>query len=181
MTRCPRCLGAPRFCICDALSIVTARTNVTLLQHVLEPSKVSNTGRFVPLTLSNADVRVFGAKDTPLVTDDLEQPGTALLFPDDGAPPLGPADVRRLVVIDASWSQAKRMVQRVPVLRHLPRLSLAVTAPEKSLRDAPAGGLATIQAVARALAWLGDDDAAAALDRAHAALLQRTLAARGYV
>lgn len=181
MTRCPRCLGAPRFCICDALSIVTAKTNVTLLQHVLEPSKVSNTGRFVPLTLSNADLRVFGAKDAPLAADDLGAPGTVLLFPDDAAPPLAPVDVRRLVVVDASWSQAKRMVQRVPVLRRLPRLALSVTTPEKSLRDSPPGGLSTLQAVAHALAWLGDDEAAKALHHVHDALLRRTIAARGYV
>lgn len=181
MSRCPRCFGGPRFCICDVLAPVPARVPVVLLQHVLEPSKVSNTGRFVPLTLSNAELRVFGAKDAPLVEDDLAAPGTVLLFPDDAAPPLQPEDVRRLVVVDASWSQAKRMVQRVPVLRGLPRLSLAVTTPEKSLRDAPPGGLSTVQAVAHALAWLGDDDTAKALHRVHDALLQRTIAARGYV
>lgn len=158
-----------------------ARVPVVLLQHVLEPAKVSNTGRFVALSLSNAQLRVFGAQDAPLVEDDLGTPGTALLFPDDAAPPLAPEDVQRLVVVDASWSQAKRMVQRVPALRRLPRLSLAVTTPEKSLRDAPPGGLSTLQAVARALAWLGDDAAAAALEHAHDALLKRTIAARGYV
>ncbi|MEW6435039.1 MAG: tRNA-uridine aminocarboxypropyltransferase [Myxococcota bacterium] len=181
MTRCPRCLGAPRFCICDALAAVPAKVPVALLQHALEAPKVSNTGRFVPLTLSNAQARVFGARDTPLAADDLAAPGTVLLFPDDAAPPLAPRDVKRLVVVDASWSQAKRMVQRVPALRRLPRLSLAVTAPQKSLRDAPPGGLSTLQAVARALAWLGDDEAAGALEQAHDALLRRTVAARGYV
>lgn len=158
-----------------------ARVPVVLLTHVLEPAKVSNTGRFVALTLANAQARVFGAQDAPLDAGDLDAPGTVLLFPDDAAPPLAPRDVQRLVVVDASWSQAKRMVQRVPALRRLPRVSLAVTAPQKSLRDAPPGGLSTLQAVARALAWLGDDEAAGALERAHDALLRRTVAARGYV
>jgi DTW domain-containing protein YfiP len=112
-------------------------------------------------------------------TEDLA--GATLLFPDEAAPPVELATVGTLVVLDASWSQAKRMVQRVPVLRALPRLSLRVDAPVKSLRDAPPGGLSTLQAVAQALAMLGDASAAAALERVHERLVARTIAARGYL
>jgi len=177
--RCPRCLGAERFCICDALVPVRARTRVVVLQHALEQSEVSNTGRFVPLVLKNAELRLHGARGGPARVEDLS--GATLLFPGEGAPPVDLARVSTLVVVDASWSQARRMVQRVPVLRGLPRLALAVPAPARSLRDAPPGGLSTLQAVARALGSLGDATAAAALDEVHERLLARTVAARGYV
>lgn len=156
---------------------------VTVLQHVLEQGKVSNTGRFVPLLLQGSALEPYGAPGAQVAPAGAHvfPPGSALLFPADEAPTLDLAAVQHLVVLDASWSQARRMVQRVPSLRALPRLSLAVTAPAKSLRDAPPGGLSTLQAVARALALLGDADAAAALERVHAHLLARTLAARGYV
>ncbi len=161
--------------------MATAAVPVVLLQHALECAKVSNTGRFVPLTLSNAELRVVGAKDTPGRVEDLVAAGTALLFPDDSAPPLPVSSVRRLVVLDASWSQARRMVQRIPELRRLPRLSLAASPAERSLRDAPPGGMSTVQALARALARLGDSAGAEALEHAHALLLSRTVSARGYV
>ncbi|MEW5740542.1 MAG: DTW domain-containing protein [Myxococcota bacterium] len=177
--RCPRCLGAERFCICDALTCVPCTRRVVVLQHVLEQSEVSNTGRFIPLVLRGAELRPHGVKEAPLVTDDLA--GAVLLFPDERAPQPKPSDVTSLVVVDASWSQARRMVQRIPALRSLPRISLKVNAPEKSLRDAPPGGLSTLQALARTLALLGDERAAAALERVHARLVARTLAARGYV
>jgi DTW domain-containing protein YfiP len=151
------------------------------LQHALEASKVSNTGRFVPLVLAGAELRPLGAKEAPFDASGLSDAGTALLFPDLGAPSVPVEDVRRLVVVDASWSQARRMLQRVPALRTLPRLSLTVTAPARSLRAAPPGALSTLQAVARALDLLGDAEAGAALERVHGLLLERTLGARGYV
>lgn len=177
--RCPRCLGGPGSCLCEALVPVDTRVRVVVLQHVLEASKLSNTGRFVTEVLRPSELRLYGAQGSPPPVEDLAH--ATLLFP--GA---GPSDAtlpasRSLLVLDASWSQARRMVQRLPALRALPRLSLKVDAPQKSLRDAPPGGLSTLQAVARALALWGEDEAATALEDVHARLFARTLAARGYV
>jgi DTW domain-containing protein YfiP len=156
-----------------------SRTRVLVLQHALEQGEVSNTGRFVPMVVSGSELRIHGLQRQPVRTDDLA--GATLLFPDEAAQPVDLSAVRTLVVLDASWSQAKRMVQRLPALRGLPRLSLRVETPAKSLRDAPPGGLSTLQAVAQALTLLGDEGAAAALQRVHDRLVARTLAARGYL
>jgi DTW domain-containing protein YfiP len=85
------------------------------------------------------------------------------------------------VVLDASWSQARRMVQRLPPLRALPRWSLEVTDPAPSLRRAPRGGLSTLQAIAHAVERLEGEAAARPVHALHQDLVARTLAARGYL
>jgi len=102
-----------------------AKTRVVLIQHVLELSQRSNTGRHAASVLPTLETRVYGAKDERLRVDDLQR--AVLLWPD--APTMKPCPLPdTLVVLDASWSQAKHMLQRVPALLRLPRLSLV--APE---------------------------------------------------
>jgi DTW domain-containing protein YfiP len=150
-----------------------------MLQHVLEVAKVSNTGRIAALALPSLERRVYGAL-APALLADLPRPGTFLLFPsEDPLPAL--ESVERVVVLDASWKQARKMVQRVPELRALPRLSLPIAAPAPSLRTAPAGGVSTLQAIARCVGLLEGSEPEAALEALHALLMARVMATRGYV
>jgi len=168
--------------------MIATRTRVVLVQHVLEVPKRSNTGQAAAEGLANLERHVHGAPPgageapglEPAWLAALEAPGTWLLFPGGQTAPPWPAPAR-LVVLDASWSQARRMVQRLPRLRALPRWSLAVTAPEPSLRQAPPGGLSTLQAIARAVELLEGPEAAEPVHALHRALVARTLAARGYL
>jgi DTW domain-containing protein YfiP len=164
--------------VCARLQPITTRTRFVMLQHLLEQGKVSNTGRFATLCLSSLETRLYGR---PASFDDLVAPGTWLLFPSDAPPPAGLPPPTRVVVLDASWSQARRMVQRVPQLRALPRLSLQVRTPMPSLREAPPGGVSTLQALARCVEQLEGPEAAAPLDALHQVLVDRVLAARGYL
>jgi DTW domain-containing protein YfiP len=86
-----------------------------------------------------------------------------------------------VVLLDGSWSQVRRMAQRAPPLRRLRRVRLTVERVEPSLRDAPPGGLSTLQALAHAVALLEGATAAAPVFALHQLLVDRTLAARGYV
>jgi DTW domain-containing protein YfiP len=74
---------------------------------------------------------------------------------------------RQLVVLDATWSQARRMYRKLEALRGLPTLRLPDTPMVAArLRASPGPGqVSTIEAIARALRILGDTDAAAALER----------------
>jgi DTW domain-containing protein YfiP len=165
--------------------MIHTRTRFVLVQHVLEVPKVSNTGRLAAEALANLERHVHGAPsdaghDPGAWLRALEAEGTWLLFPGGptGAPAALPA---RVVVLDASWSQARRMVQRLPALRALPRLSLEVPIPEPSLRRAPEGGLSTLQAIGRCVELLEGAETAAAVLALHRALVDRALAARGYL
>ncbi len=158
---------------------VHSRTRVVLIQHVLEQTERSNTGRHAAAALSSLELRVFGLKDVPLKVDDLA--GAWLLWPGEPAAPEGTPPPDTLVVLDGSWSQARKMMQRVPELRALRRWSLVAPPGRRSLRASPPGGLSTLESVAEALAVLEGDAVAVPLPAVHEALVQKQFEERGYV
>lgn len=159
-------------------SRLETRTRVVVLQHVLEVAEKSNTGRLATEVLARAELRVFGHPEEPLRLDDLE--GAWLLWPGEPERSLT-SPPSTLVVLDGSWSQARRMLQRRPELHRLPRWSLTAPADRRSLRAAPPGGMSSLEAIAEALALLEGDSVAAPVRAAHETLVQRQLAERGYV
>lgn len=154
-------------------------TRIVLIQHLLERRQKSNTGRHAAAMLPHLSLRTFGEKDAPLEVDDLE--GAWLLWP--SASPVGERESlpSTIVVIDASWSQARHMMQRVPELRRLRRWALPAPMSRRSLRTAPPSGMSTIEALAEALAVLEGENSARPLRDAHERLLEKQLNDRGYV
>jgi DTW domain-containing protein YfiP len=77
------------------------------------------------------------------------------------------------------------MIQRVPALRRLPRLALPAAGPTAAdglprlRRPTVEDGMSTIEAMARALALLGEPLAAAQLDALHGEALARAWSLRG--
>ena len=179
--KCSRCFGRGSSCLCAQVRPVATRTRIIVLRHSLEWSKQSNTARIAALALTNCELRTWGGKDEASRTDDLGAPGTWLLFPEGPPRPAGAPAPQRLVVLDGSWSQARRMLHRVESLRGLPRLSLAAPAGRKSLRSAPPGGMSTLEAIARAVELLEGPEVAEPLDALHRALVGRVLKSRGYL
>jgi DTW domain-containing protein YfiP len=164
--RCARCNLPPHLCLCADIPRVETRTRFLLLQHMVEARKKSNTGQLAVLALANSRLLTYGAPDEALDTAVLSEPGTWLLFPDGpAAPPDVPAP-RQLVVVDASWSQARRMTQRIAALRALPRLVLPPPEPGMlRLRDPThPSGMSTLDAIARAVAVLEGPEAATPLE-----------------
>ena len=172
-------------CICDRTPRLATRTRLALLLHHREVGKPTNTGRLAASCMPNSVVSVFGARDhvsrLPAV-EPHEQP--VLLYPADDAVPL--AQYERPVVLfvpDGSWRQAHKMRRRIPGLAEIP----CVTLPELSttsywLRsENREGGLATLEAIARALRILepeGEAIEAAMLD-VFRIMVDRTLWLRG--
>ncbi|WP_373048334.1 tRNA-uridine aminocarboxypropyltransferase [Vulgatibacter sp.] len=175
--RCPRCVMRSELCLCGDLSPVADHTEVLILRHEKEGWRTTNTARVAELALSRCQVVEWGGREMQL--PDLA--GSWLLFPGTGPSiPAGPRP-ERLVVLDGSWRQARRIFLRCPALHALPRLSLpapAVAAPR--LRAAPdPAAMSTLEAIARALEILDGATVAAALDRAHALSTERVLTSRG--
>lgn len=158
--------------------MIVTRTRIVLIQHVLELTERSNTGRHAAAALSNIDVRVFGQKDVPLKADDLE--GAWLLWPGEPELPESIARPSTIVVLDGSWSQSRKMMQRVPEFRALRRWSLPAPAGRRSLRAAPAGGMSSLEAIAEAITQLEGEQLGARVRAVHEALVQRQLEDRGY-
>jgi DTW domain-containing protein YfiP len=160
--RCTRCCW--RDCLCSAIPRLETRTRIIIVRHRAETFRSSNTGRLAHLALVNSELVDYGgvgAMAMPSLAD------AWLVFP-EGEPararPVAPP--AQLVVLDATWSQARRMFRKLDALRGLPILRLPVAAPSAArLRAAPAPGrVSTIEAVAMALRLVEGDVAAAQLD-----------------
>jgi len=176
---CPRCLLSLEICVCSVLPCVEARTEIVLIRHVTERLLTSNTGRFAALVLPNSRLLAYGGGDTFDATP-LRAPGTALLYCSGPARPL-PFVPERLIVLDGSFRQARRMYKRVPELRDLPELSLPAPqiTPTRLRRPTQRDGMSTIEAIAAALSALEGAELAAPLWALHAELVSRADRLRG--
>ena len=168
---------------------IETRVEVIFLRHYSERDRLTNTGNWASLALASSRVLEQGVPGAPLDAAELDAPGTWLLYPSPHPPPPGTPPPRRIVVPDATWAQARRIVHRVPAIQRLPRLPLPPAAVAgmsaglvpgppmpreaglgRGLRRPPRrgvglGGLSTLEAVAAALRALGEPSAADRLER----------------
>jgi DTW domain-containing protein YfiP len=187
--RCPRCRLHDSLCICALIPRIETRTRLLLVMHRYEDRKSTNTGRLATLCLPNSEIVVRGHEQQP--SEPLPLPaGTqpVLLFPaEDGGPIERFARSERpvtLVVPDGTWRQASKVRKRVPGLRDVPCAALPAGKPSHyHLRvDAHEHGLATLEAIARALGVLEGERGPGVqqqLEDVLRAMVERTLWARG--
>lgn len=182
--RCPRCAFPPEACLCAEIPRLVLPWRFVIIRHASEIPRMTNSGRWAALALEGAVLHDHARDATPASDDHLAglvgAAPAALLFPSPHGAARPPEGLRTVVVPDATWSQARRMVQRLGPLQRLPRLSLPPPPEALRLRRPPvAGGMSTLEAVAAAVDLLGDAAAAAALRRLHDAAVERTLRLKG--
>lgn len=147
---CMTCRRPRSVCWCEALEPMHSPTRVVFVQHPRESRVPISTCRMAHLSLPNSELHVG------LTGEGLALPrDAAVLFPSDDA-----VDVTRvdrppgtLVVVDGTWSNARKVVNRSPTLRALPRIALNPERPGNyRIRKEPkAHCLSTIEAVALVL------------------------------
>lgn len=175
--RCNRCRLAVTHCLCDWRPQVPTQAGVCLVMHDVEALKPSNTGWLIADVVE--DTSAFGwsriAVDDGLLAvlvDPQWQP--YVVFPGEYAAPERvvsevqvTAGKRPLfILLDATWTEARKMFRKSPYLDALPVLSLS---PEhlsryrlrRSKRD---DHLCTAEVAALCLELAGDKQAAGALD-----------------
>jgi DTW domain-containing protein YfiP len=172
--RCARCLLQQRLCLCAELPTVVTRTRVVIVRHHSERWRSSNSGRLAHLALTNSEIIDHGGVTGLAVLPSLD--GAWLVFPEGPpatAPPVPPP--RQLVVLDATWSQARRMFRKLAALRGLPILRLPdAPMPAARLRESPGPGrVSTIEAIAGALRLIEGDASAAPLEALFALAVAR--------
>lgn len=161
-----------------------------LVVHRSEAQKPTTTGTLATLVMPHSATVVVDGKGGPAVDHSVVDADDAvLLFPADDAVPLADVVATRtrpltLVVPDGTWAEAQKMRRRVPGLAGLRCVSLPSGPPTTyRLRSEPKdGGLATLEAIARAFAILeGERGAAveAALLSTFERFVERTLWMRG--
>lgn len=155
---CPRCALPLRTCLCALVRPVANATELLILQHPAEAGQAKNTARLLHRCLQRSELRVgerFAPADLAPLLD-----GALLLYPEaPGAAPAPPSSARprRLLVLDATWRQSRRMLALNPLLQALPRLSWAAPPAPRyaALRRAERPGqLSTLEAAALGLAEL---------------------------
>ena len=139
--RCTGCRLVPSHCMCALRPVLATCAGVCLLMADIEPLKPSNTGWLIADIV--ADTFAFGWARTEidpallaLLSDPQWQP--CVVFPGEYAAPervvrslaqagpcVGNAGQRPLfILLDATWTEARKMFRRSPYLDHLPVLSL---------------------------------------------------------
>ncbi|WP_241592970.1 tRNA-uridine aminocarboxypropyltransferase [Rosenbergiella epipactidis] len=173
VSRCQRCLLPQRNCLCSTIQPQVARSRFCLMMYDTEPMKPSNTGRLIadilPETLAYQWSRTaFDDKDfleniapnyQPMVVfpASYAQADRTLLDrpPLEGKPPL-------FILLDGTWSEARKMFRKSPWLANFPVISVDVLTPSQyTLREAHSDAHHCTAEIAAALLDQAGDTAAA--------------------
>jgi len=178
-------------CICSELPQIETRNKLCLVMHRDEVRKPTNTGRLAARCLQGSKVWVHGREgeivDAPWQAKSGQMiERSLLLYPGDDAKPLGPEHVEEgpvcLVVPDGTWRQAAKMTRRIPWMAALPRVGLPAGGALSSYRlraEPKEGGLATMEAIARAFGAIEGREVENALYEIFRKMTDRTLYSRG--
>ncbi len=187
---CQVCFLHPERCICHLIPKLDLRTRLCLIVHAKELKRTTNTGRLAVQALVNSEMRVRGRGVEALDLSDLvrdEKYRTLLFYPAEGARVLtrelvaeDPRPIQ-LLVPDGNWRQASKVHYRHGELADVPRVMIATkNQSEHHLRaETTEYGMATLQAIAEAVAVIEGAEAGAALRDLYQAKLDATLRGRG--
>lgn len=165
------------------------RTRVVLVMHQNEVVKPSATGPLALCCLPNSERLIHGVLGHPLDLNPLFETGARVLvlYPGEGARVLdevvAEGDPRpiALIVPDGNWRQAQRAARRVPGVERAEPVVLAPGAPtEWGIRlETKDGGLATFEAIARALGVIEGPEVEAAMMHVFRLMVKESWEMRG--
>jgi DTW domain-containing protein YfiP len=151
-------------CACEHIVPLELETRVVLIMHYKELPKTTATGPLALAALHNSELHVHGLRSQPVELGHLHDEGrrVLVLFPQEGACTLTEAfrseDPRpvTLVVPDGSWRQASRMPKRIEAVARAQPVTLPPGPATRwgLRRETHVAGLATFEAIARALGYL---------------------------
>ncbi|MGF1751671.1 tRNA-uridine aminocarboxypropyltransferase [Vibrio cionasavignyae] len=175
-TTCVRC-GFQHNCYCDAIPTITSDLTITLLTHPNETKRATNTGQIVKQLLPNTHIEIWqrkgpipsyiAPKEDPSVCENEGNTTPVLVFPSESSVPLAQWQSQHprgshFILLDATWQEAKKMLNRSDWLQALPQVS--ITAPESSQyqlrRNQQSGNLCTFEVVAQMINELESDKTA---------------------
>lgn len=177
--RCPSCQLALSACICGQRPVLECGVTFCLLMHSLEPLKPTNTGRLIAECLVDTQAFVWARTEVDsallaLLADPQYQP--FVVFPGEYALeqqqvfrqlPVQSARRPLLIILDATWTQARKMFRKSPYLAELPVLSMETEQLSRyrlrrSNRD---DHLCTVEVATACLGLAGEEQAAQQLNQ----------------
>ncbi|HAQ61492.1 TPA: hypothetical protein DCR49_05765 [Candidatus Delongbacteria bacterium] len=114
--KCPNCMLFKNICICNDIQKFGLKMRVTIMMHIKEINRSTNTGKLAKLMLTNSTVVPVGAPDMPAKREDIILPGyeNLVLFPiatqNLDANFLSTLKLPvNLIVLDGNYNQAGKM------------------------------------------------------------------------
>lgn len=164
------------------MPVVHTRTEIVVVRHEREGWKSTGTARIAALAMPKLKMIEY-REDAQPAWDELPSvtPGAHLLFPGEGAAALT-TGVTRLILIDGTWRQTRKMFGKLPMLHGVPKVALPPAGPSKVLRLRDSTfeeGRSTLEAIAEAIALLEGAEVAAPLFSLHHDYVERVFKARG--
>ena len=166
---CYRCGWPKSLCWCPSIQPMATRTKFVFLMHPKEYRYAkAATGRFTHLCLADSELHQgVGFDDHEAVQALIHDPRNfpVLLYPGENARNLSAGELRpdelggrRLVVLvlDGTWSEARKMLRLSPSLQRLPRIMFTPAAPSRFVikQQPQAGCLSTLEATHEVLVAL---------------------------
>jgi len=169
--RCLNCMLLPNLCICAIKKTVITNSAFVLLMYDDEILKPSNTGRLIADLIPDTFAFIWSrtqpdAKLLKLLADPKWQP--IVVFPEEYSTPERvikelPAIVKKdkrplFILLDGSWSQAKKMFRKSPYLNDFPVLSFSPETISRYLvrKATKDNQLATAEVAGRVLDFIGE-------------------------
>ncbi|MBC7531406.1 MAG: DTW domain-containing protein [Oligoflexus sp.] len=187
--RCPKCLMRLENCLCALIPQLDLPTRLVVLMTKRELITPTNTGRLAAQALPNSVILTTGDQSRPfdLLEHLMPDRPSIVLYPSEEARVIDADFVRKLkgpvnlIVPDGNWRQTSKMRRRIPNMINFPvvKVALAGESLYKVRKETKAEGLATIEAIARALGVLEGPDVQLALETLLDVMVTRTMASRG--
>ncbi len=152
------------------------------MRHEREGWKSTGTARIAQLAMPNLRIIEYGEDAEPAKSAlAVEVADARLLFPGEGAETLSAAPIKRLIVLDGTWRQTRKMFSKLPALHDVPKVALPPGAAKVlRLRESTfEEGRSTLEAIAEAIELLEGREVAAPLYALHSDYVERVFRARG--
>ena len=175
-TACSGC-GLHHQCVCLQQPTFDIPAHIALLMHENELARETNTGQWLLKTIASTSQHIWQRKQPcPTLIGLIENPAYCayLLFPNEDSIALSDATIATqkngkkplFIVLDGTWQEAKKMLQKSPWLQALP--SVHLTPQQQSTyqlrRNQQQGHLCTLEVGSCIVAELGLEPQAQQLD-----------------
>lgn len=153
---CYTCLRPSSHCLCKLLETFDAHCNILILQHPNEYRKYYSTAPLVTLSIRNSKLIRSIEFPESLLKKEISNLSPYLLYPGSQAVDCEDVALNKnnvVIVIDGTWSEAKKIVKRNPTLCSLPQLSFKrLIRSEYRIRKQPKDNyLSTVESIAHLL------------------------------
>ncbi|NVD08181.1 DTW domain-containing protein [Vibrio sp. JPW-9-11-11] len=170
MTAPPACPGCQlRFqCVCHLIPQIDAELHIALLMHPNEPTRDTNTGRWLEKSLISSSRHIWQRTQAcpeliKLIQSEHYQ--AYLLYPAEDSQPIvtltGNTSQQQkqplLIILDGTWQEANKMLRKSDWLQALPKLQLQPTTNSqyRLRRNQQPGHLCTLEVGVQAISELG--------------------------